>query len=136
MPSPLVQRLYQQLGYPRLTATQVPEFLAQHEFSVLFFTEDPKRFPETNDVAVILPELIKAFRGQLAAAVIATEDEKKLQSLYGFQSWPALVFLKGNEYLGTITGVQDWAVYLEDIKAILASPPSRPLSIGIPVVSH
>ncbi|MEN9434883.1 MAG: hydrogenase expression/formation protein [Pseudomonadota bacterium] len=136
MPSPLVQRLYQQLGYPRLNATQVPDFLSQQAFSVLFFTEDPKRFPETNDVAVILPELVKAFKGQFAAAVIATEDEKKLQSLYGFQAWPALVFLKGNEYLGTITGVQDWGVYLDEINKILASEPSRPLSIGIPVVSH
>jgi hydrogenase-1 operon protein HyaE len=87
-------------------------------------------------VAVILPELVKAFKGQFAAAVIATEDEKKLQSLYGFQTWPALVFLKGNEYLGTITGVQDWGVYLDEINKILASEPSRPLSIGIPVVSH
>lgn len=136
MPSPLVQRLYQQLGYPRLSAAQVPDFLSQHAFSVLFFTEDPKRFPETNDVAVILPELVKAFKGQFAAAVIAPADEKKLQSLYGFQVWPALVFLKGNEYLCTITGVQDWAVYLEEINKMLAAEPSRPLSIGIPVVSH
>jgi hydrogenase-1 operon protein HyaE len=103
---------------------------------VLFFTEEPSRFPESNDVAVVLPELVKAFQGQFTPAIVARSDEKKLQSLYGFQSWPALVFLRGQSYLGAITGIQDWMVYLTDINRILASEPSRPPAIGIAVVSH
>ncbi|WP_020394861.1 hypothetical protein [Thiolinea disciformis] len=134
MSSPLIERLLQ--IYPLVDAASLSAFLDEHEYSVLFFTEDPNRFPETNDVAVVLPELVKVFQGKFQAAIIAQPDEKKLQSLYGFQSWPALVFMKHQHYLGAITGIQDWSVYLQDIQTILASPPKRPLSIGIPVVSQ
>ena len=136
MSSHLIERLVQELNYPIVDASTLNKFLQQNTCSVLFFTEDPSRFPETNDVAVVLPELVKAFQGQITPALIARSDEKKLQSLYGFQSWPALVFLRGQSYLGAITGIQDWIVYLEEIKALLAAEPSRPPAIGIPVVSH
>ncbi len=134
-PAPLVDRLVDELNYPLLDLSTINDFLSQHEHSVLFFCEDTKRFPETNDVAVVLPELISVFPS-LAPAVISRQDEKKLQSLYGFRSWPALVFMRGDQYLDAITGIQDWTDYLERIKAILTSEPSRPLSIGVPVVSN
>lgn len=136
MSSVLLERLSHELHYPFVDASNLSQFLQQNVCSVLFFTEEPSRFPETNDVAVVLPELVKAFQGQFKPALVARSDEKKLQSLYGFQSWPALVFLRGQNYLGAITGIQDWSVYLTEIKTILASEPSRPPAIGIPVVSH
>jgi len=136
MSSPLIERLQHTLQYPVLDAASLPSFLAEHEYSVLFFTEDANRFPETNDVAVVLPELVKAFQNKFQPALIAQTDEKKLQSLYGFQAWPALVFMNRQQYLGAITGIQDWQVYLEEIRTLLSAKPKRPLSIGIPVVSH
>lgn len=136
MSSALIERLQREFQYPTVDASNLNEFLKANACSVLFFTEEPSRFPESNDVAVVLPELVKAFQGQFTPAIVARSDEKKLQSLYGFQSWPALVFLRGQSYLGTITGIQDWMVYLTDIKRILASEPSRPPAIGIAVVSH
>ena len=134
-PSPLIDRLSEELGYPLLDLEGVAAFLPQHDFSVLFFTEDIKRFPESNDVAVVLPELVAVFP-QLVPAVVAREDEKKLQRQYGFTSWPALVFFREGQYLGVLTGIQDWNVYLSEIKSLLASEPTRPPTVGIPVVSQ
>ena len=130
--SPLIDRLVDALGYPLLTQQTLPAFLVANSNPVLFFTEDPKRFPESNDVAVALPELAMAFP-DLTPAVIAREDEKKLQRQFGFSSWPALVFLRGDQYLGVITGIQDWQVYLDEIRSLLAGAPSRPPTLGIPV---
>ncbi len=133
--TPLIDRLTEELNYPMLDLSNIDAFLADNDFSVLFFTEDIKRFPETNDVAVVLPELLSVFP-DLKPAVISRSDEKKLQSLYGFRAWPALVFMRGEQYLDAITGIQDWSEYLSQIKTILTSEPSRPLSIGVPVVSN
>ena len=135
MTAPLIDRLSDELNYPLLNLGNIDNFLSQNALSVLFFTNDTNRFPESLDVAVVLPELIALFP-DITPAVIARDDEIKLQSLYGFRSWPALVFMKGNEYLGVITGIQDWGDYLKDIPIILSSEPSRPHSIGIPVVTN
>lgn len=135
MSSPLVNRLIDELGYPLLNANNFQDFISAASFSVLFFTEQPKRFPESNDVAVILPEIIRAFP-QLTPAVISTEYEKTLQGRYNFNVWPALVFLKGGRYLAAITKVQDWDVYMAEINSILALEPKRDPGIGIPVVSN
>lgn len=122
MSSPLIQHLTDELSYPLLNADNFDAFIEQAPYSVLFFTEQPKRFPESNDVAVILPELVKQFP-QLSPAVVSTDCEKSLQGRYAFNVWPALVFLKDGEFLGTITKVQDWNVYLAEIGSILASDP-------------
>ncbi len=134
-PAPLIDRLSEELNYPLLDLSNIDDFLAQHEHTVLFFTQDIVRFPESNDVAVVLPELMTVFP-DIVPAVIARTDEKKLQSLYGFRAWPALVFMRGDQYLDAITGIQDWSEYLTQIKEIMTSEPSRPLSIGVPVVSN
>lgn len=133
MPSPLINRLVDELDYPLLDQSNFDDFVKSAPFSVLFFTEEPKRFPESNDVAVILPELVKNFP-QLTPAVVSTGAEKALQGRYNFTVWPALVFLKEGRYLGTITKVQNWDVYMAEIDSILALEPKRDPGIGIPVV--
>ncbi len=126
--SPLVQHMIEQYDYPVLKAVGLDDFLEAHEDVVLFFTENAIRFPETNDVAMILPELVEAFAGQFSAAVIALPDQRALQMRYGFKEWPALVFLRRGDYLGVISRVQDWQGYLEKIEGILAAAPSKPPS--------
>lgn len=134
MSSPLINRLVEELGYPCLDQNSFDAFIRSTPLSVLFFTEDPKRFPESNDVAVILPELVKQFP-QLTPAVVDRSAEKALQGRYNFAVWPALVFLKEGRYLSAITKVQDWDNYLADIPSILALEPRRDPGIGIPVVA-
>jgi len=131
--SPLIERLTIELGYPELDCDTVDEFTARHESCVLFFTEDPKAFQESNDVAVILPELVGAFDGRLVAAVVSRDAERILMKRYGITAWPTLVFLRHGAYLGAISRVQDWDYYLERIEAILAARPGKPPGVGIPV---
>ena len=72
MNSPLINRLIDELGYPLLDDDNFEGFIEQTPISVLFLTEDPKRFPESLDVAVILPELLCArMSRQPAVPVIA-----------------------------------------------------------------
>ena len=124
--SPLVQNMIEQYRYPVLTEAGLDDFVESNQHVVLFFTENARKFPETNDVAMILPEIIKAFDGRLSAAVIAMGDQRELQMHYGFREWPTLVFLRNGDYLGAISRVQDWHVYLAEIERILASEPSKP----------
>lgn len=133
--SPLVQNMIEQYDYPVLTEETLGGFLDSHEGVVLFFTENAKKFPETNDVAMILPELVGAFAGQFSAAVISLPDQRKLQMRYGFSEWPTLVFLRKGEYLGAISRVQDWTDYLDKISQILASESTKAPDFMLPVSS-
>jgi len=131
---PLVDRLTNEFNYPTVTTETITEFLNENEFSVLFFTEDAKQFPETLDVAVVLPELMQIFP-QIKPAIIAREDEEHLKSQFNFYAWPALVFMRKTEHLETITKIQDWGVYLEKIKQILTTPSASPDGMSIPITT-
>jgi hydrogenase-1 operon protein HyaE len=126
MTSPLLQQLQTRHGLPLLDADNYDQFVYGHENVVLFFANDPVMFPESHDVAVILPEILKAFAGKLHGAVIAKSVERELQARFRFSSWPSLVFLRGGEYLGVITGIKDWAEYGREFAQILAAEPSQP----------
>jgi hydrogenase-1 operon protein HyaE len=134
MSSPLIERLTDELGYPRLSEANFESFIKDAPYSVLFFTENATRFPESNDVAVILPELVKRFP-MLSPAVIDTQHEKSLQGRYNFTVWPTLVFLKEGRYLGAIPKVQNWDDYVREITILLTLEPRRDPGIGIPVVA-
>ena len=134
MSSVLIRKLYEECGYPLLDQTTLDPFLAANDDVVLFFSERPENYPEANDVAVILPELMKQFEGRLRAAVIAPGSQHNLQKRYGFLRWPALVFLRRGEYLGAITQMKDWSEYLIEIERLLASESARAPGIGVPVV--
>lgn len=125
MSQPLIDRLTGELGYALVDEANVDSFAASHRYSVLFFAGEPKRTPESLDVAVILPELMKVFGERVVPAVVAANAEAALQSRYGFQRWPTLVFLRGGEYLGAISQMQDWDAYLNQIEQLLASEPRR-----------
>jgi hydrogenase-1 operon protein HyaE len=131
MTSPLIAQLQTRHGYPFLDADSYDHFVYGNETVVLFFCNDPVHFPESNDVAVILPELIKAFGGRLQAAVIARSIERELQARFRFTGWPSLVFLRNGEYLGAISGIKDWQEYRQEIERILAATPGEPPSFDL-----
>ena len=60
MRHPLIQRLLDDYGYPEVTLANHQAFVDRPGISVLFFAGDPKRYQETTDVAVVLPELVAA----------------------------------------------------------------------------
>ncbi len=132
MPSPLIENMIEQYAYPVIDEASHDEFVQSHEESVLFFTESPTRFPESNDVCMILPELAKEYGGRFQPAVVDQAAQRKLQGRYGFSEWPTLVFLRRGQFLGYISRVQDWNVYIQKINDLLTSE-AKPLP-GIGVV--
>ncbi|MFZ2449727.1 MAG: hydrogenase [Methylovulum miyakonense] len=126
MNSPLIDQLQSRHGLPLLDADNYDPFVYGNGTVVLFFCNDPVHFPESNDVAVILPELLKAFSGRLQAAVVGKPIERELQARFRFTRWPSLVFLRGGEYLGVISGIRDWQDFMQETVRILAATPSQP----------
>lgn len=123
---PLVTRLVERHGAVRLDEQALPSFLAEPGLAALFFTDDPVRFREVPDVAVILPELrgaaVRAFRIGVLPPPLANAQASR----YGVRRWPALVFVRGGEWLGNVEGLRDWPEYLATVNALLEGP-ARPL---------
>ncbi|MGO9171364.1 MAG: hydrogenase-1 expression HyaE [Rhodomicrobium sp.] len=126
MPSPLIDALTVKHGFASVNERTVDAFLNANPVSVLFFAGDSERLVESDDVAVIVPEILKQFGGRLAPALVEKPAERALQLRYRFNAFPALVFCRGVGYLGAICRVLDWQDYLSEIAAILAREPSQP----------
>lgn len=137
MTHPLVDRLISDLGYPEVNLANHDEFVAIAGMNVLFFPGDTKTVRDATDVAVILPELVQASDDLLRPGVVTDTfgDGVQLKRLYGFREYPALVFVRGGNYVGTITRVQDWTDYLSKIGALLTAPHRRPPGFSVPVVT-
>lgn len=123
---PLVRRLAEQFKAAWITPATHDAFIAQGGEQVLFFSGDPVRFNEALDVAVVLPELQKAFGGRFGLGIVCRADEDALARRWGAQRWPSLVFVRDGLYLGCIPGMLDWTDYLERAAHILAQPGGRP----------
>jgi hydrogenase-1 operon protein HyaE len=123
---PLVQRLVHQFGARWVSPATLDAFASQPGDQVLFFSGDPVRFPECLDVAVVLPELQRAFPGRFGVGVVLRQGEDEVARRYGAQRWPSLVFLRDGKYVATIAGMLDWTDYLARVADALAAPVSRP----------
>lgn len=134
-PHPLIARLTEADGLPLLDQANLPAFLSGAGDAVLFCAGDPAQYPESLDVAVVLPELLRAFPGRLRAGVAAPGLEPDMQARYGFNRWPALIFLRDGAYVGALAGIQDWSVYLARVGELLVAPVRRPPSVGIAVAT-
>lgn len=132
---PLVMRLVRDFGAAWVDETSVASWSAGGGDRVVLLAGDPVRFPEGQDVAAVLPELMKNFPNRFQVAVVPRDSEDAVARRYGSQRWPTLLFFRDGQYVTAIAGMQDWDVYLHGVAAALAMPPSRAPTIGIPVVS-
>jgi len=132
---PLVTRLVTEGGAARLDENAFEAFVRQPGETALFFTEDPVRFREVLDVAVILPELARGASRPFRIGVLPPPLANAKASTYGVRRWPAVVFLRSGEWLGNVEGLRDWSDYLAAVNALLEGE-SRPLPPRvIPVAS-
>ena len=134
--APLVQRLAREFGATWVDETTVADWTAGGGDRVVLLAGDPVRFPEGVDVAAVLPELMKTFPKRFTVAGVPRENDDAVAKRYGSQRWPTLLFFRDGQYVTAIAGMQDWDVYLSGVAAALTMPPSRPPTIGIPVVSQ
>lgn len=130
---PLVERLCVTLAAPLLEAADFDAWANAPGHALAVFTEDPMLYRETLDVAVIVPELARAFAGRFRTGVLLQAAARTIAPRYGFRRWPALVLLKDGRYVGAIDGLRDWHEYVGALDALLAAAPTRPPSIGIAV---
>ncbi len=130
---PLIGQLFDRHAFTRLSQASLAEWLPRPGRALLVFLEDPIRVRETLDLAVIVPELVRAFPGEFAVGVLLPEDARAVAPRYGFRRWPAVVMLADGEYVGAIDGLRNWDEYLADVARLLASPPTRPPSVGVAV---
>ena len=134
--APLIMRLARDFGAAWVDEATVTHWVAGEGDRVVLLAGDAVRFPEGQDVAAVLPELMKAFPRRFAVAVVPRDHEDAVARRYGSQRWPTLLFFRDGQYVTAIAGMQDWDVYLRGVAAALAMPPSRPPTMGIPVVSQ
>ncbi len=133
---PIVAALPERHGIHRVGAAGLSDLVAAHPATVLFFAGNPVQHPESVDLAVILPELMKSLVGRCVAALVDRADEQALAARYGVSVWPTLVFLSPAGYLGRIERLRDWSVYRDESARLLAAVPGRLPTLGIPVVEE
>ena len=130
---PLIERLLAQPGFVEVDAATLDAFVRVPGHVLLVFLEDPARYKETLDLAVIVPEIAAAFRGRFAVGVLRPDAARAVHPRYGFRRWPAVVLLKDGRYVGAVDGLRAWGDYVTEIAQLLAAPPARPPGIEIPV---
>jgi hydrogenase-1 operon protein HyaE len=130
---PLIVQLFTRHGCAEITAENIDAFVERPGHAMLVFTEDPLRVRETLDIAVIVPELMRAFPGRLRVGVLMPEAARQLQARYGFRRWPAFVVLGDGKHVGAVDGLRSWDEYVKELGELLETAPKRPPTIGIPV---
>lgn len=132
MYSTLLQTIIDRHGYQVVTEAELDTVAEAQDFSVLFFAGDSNRLAESDDVAVILPELTKLFKHVFTPLIVDRDSERILQQRYRFNAFPTLVFLRRGDYLGAVSRVLDWGDYATEISNILMSEPSVPPAFEFP----
>lgn len=130
---PLVERLFSKHGFAEVTRETFSAWTERAGRTLLLFIEDPGIYKETLDLAVIVPELVRAFRGRFVVGVLLPEAARELSVRYGFRRWPAFVILADGKYVGVVDGLRNWDEYLEEVARLLDAAPTRPPTLGIPV---
>lgn len=119
----LVERLTRDLGWPLLSDMEgFEEFSRGPGVRVAFVPGDPVRNLETADVAVILPELRKAFANRFLCAVTAASIEEAIREATGVFNTPSLIFFADGTQIGDIQKVRDWSDYVARVQHILSRP--------------
>lgn len=130
---PLLLRLVRETGAAVLSTESYDGWAGQPGPAMVVFAEDPDRYKETLDLAVVVPELHATGGRRFRVGLLPAAASRAIAPRYGFARWPAFVMLRDGQYLGAVDGIRDWEVYTAELLRLLAAAPSRPPSVGIPV---
>lgn len=120
--TPALQRLFNRPDIQQVSSENLDGFIARGD-CILFFTGDAVRYPEIDDVAVIIPELMAAFNNRFKVGAINPDTERATAKRFQVGIRPSLVFLREGVTLGVLPRVRDWAVYLDEIDALYNAAP-------------
>jgi hydrogenase-1 operon protein HyaE len=130
---PLIAQLFGKHGFARVTTENFSAWTETPGRTLLLFIEDPGRYKETLDLAVIVPELCRAFPGRFKVGVLLPDAAREIAVHYGFRRWPAFVILADGKYVGVVDGLRNWDEYLAEVGRLLDAAPTRPPTLGIAV---
>jgi hydrogenase-1 operon protein HyaE len=135
MPSFLIRALSERMHLPIVDEASIDAFLVpganEPEHTLIFFTGDPAQRSESDDVAVVMPEILQTFQGRLRGAVVARSAEDRLKSRFHIMMMPSLVVTRRTDVLGVLPKVRDWLEYMEKISSWLRpDAPAMPPSAG------
>ena len=133
MEYPLIAQLFSKHHFAEVTPHDFAAWTDVPGRSLLLFLEDPVRFKETLDLAVIVPELCRAFPDRFKVGVLLPEAARAIAVRYGFRHWPALVILADGKYVGAVDGLRNWDEYLAEVAGLLEAAPTRPPTLGIAI---
>ena len=105
---------------------------------MLVFADDPNERKTTLDMAVIAPELKKAFSGTLSLTAWADfKEARSLAQRWGLRSLPAVAIFLDANFLGAVQGLKPWDEYCRLLSEIVRQdkPAVRTIAI-MPERSH
>lgn len=130
--NPIFQRLFGEAGFLLLSSDGLDNFLATPGLKMLVFADDPNERKTTMDIAVIAPELKKAFCGTLSIAAWAEfKQSRSMAAHWGLRSMPAVALFKDSDLLGAVQGLKTWDEYCSLLSEIVTrdKPVARTIAI-------
>ncbi len=128
----LLARLAAEQGIPTVAAADLDAIAAAGTLAVLYTAA---KSPETWDVGIVLPELLRACPGVRAVALDPAESARAA-ARFGVDKYPSLVVLRDGRYTGVIEGMQDWEPFCTELARLASAEPRRPPSLRIPIVTE
>jgi len=127
---PLLKALVERHGLPVVDGASIDAFFASGDFrhGLLFFSGVGAPRPETSDVAVLFPELLKAFAGHVQGALVAPEAEAQLKARFQVFVFPSVVVTRDGQPVAVLPKILDWADYRAKIADALA--PDAPVLVA------
>lgn len=129
----LLGRLAADQAIPTIAAGELDARAAAEPCLAVLLTA--AKSPETWDVCVVLPEVIRACEGVRAVALDPAQSAK-LAARYGIDKYPSVVVLRAGRYTGVIEGMQDWEPFCTELARLATAEPRRPPSLRIPIVTE
>lgn len=120
---PVISRLVEQCSARWIDLDNLDAWLAEPGDALLLLCGDPVRYPESLDVAVILPELsnslVERHGCHLRLGVGRRAAEDALAERFALRRWPSIIWLRNGHYVTQLDGMRDWDVYLRLAEAAL-----------------
>jgi hydrogenase-1 operon protein HyaE len=113
------------LGYREVEAGQLDALAQNIPLLIALPLDNPERFPELADIAVILPEVLRQFPpGSFQVTFGSPASSLALCRRFSVYRHPALIFFRRGAYVGTLEGLRDWNEYSREFAAILGNTAS------------
>jgi hydrogenase-1 operon protein HyaE len=119
-PTPALRRLLTKPDVVALSGGEAVAAFVAHGTVALLFTGNAARYPEIDDLAVVLPEIMGEFPGRFHVGVIDPDADRPVAARYKVTIRPTLVFVRDGVILGALPRMRDWAVYLDEVSRLLA----------------